>query len=171
MKTIHQYSAILSLLEKVEKLVGKTFIQKGIFILQEGLKEKLEYDYRLHYYGPYSQELSNDINFLQDIELINIDYDPTGYGYHIGITESGRDFLKEHSKDIKIDDDKLNKIIELIGKDYSKEMELLGTTLYFAKLSTDVEDIKRLVNMVKPHFEGNQIGGAIEKLREKGLIN
>jgi len=165
-----QYSALIGLLQKVAKPVGKTFLQKGIYILQEGLGEKLEYDYRLHFYGPYSQELANDINFLHDLGLISIDSDPTGYGYQIEITEYGTKFFEENFKDYAIEEGKLNNIISIIGKDYAKEMELIGTTLYFAKLSNNDEEIKQLVNMVKPHFNANDIELALKKLREENII-
>ncbi|MBI4642269.1 MAG: hypothetical protein HY790_08520 [Deltaproteobacteria bacterium] len=170
MLQLKQYSALIGLLQKVDKPVGKTFLQKGIYILQEGLGEELGYDFRLHFYGPYSQDLANNINFLQDLGLISIDFDPTGYGYQIELTEYGTKFFKENLEEYKIDESKLNKIVSIIGKDYAREMELIGTTLYFAKLSNNDGEIKEMVNMVKPHFNGKDIEMALHKLREENIL-
>ena len=64
MREIKRFVAILSLLKNAQGTVGKTFIQKGIYILQEGLEEDLGYRYKLHFYGPFSQELATDVDTL-----------------------------------------------------------------------------------------------------------
>ncbi len=162
--------AILQLLKKVNREVGKTFIQKSIYLLQEGLKENLDYDYKLHFYGPFSQELADDIDTLEDLGLIDVNYDPKGHGYHIRITEEGKSFLSRFQAQYGIENDKLEKVLNLISGEFVREMELLGTVLYFAKLTGDENEIKKLVNMVKPHFPEREISKALQRLRNEEII-
>ena len=171
MKELKRFVAILSLLDRIEDVVGKTFIQKGIYMLQEGLKEDLNYDYKLHFYGPFSQELANDIDALHDMELITMEYNMEGYGYKIRISKKGKKFLR-HMEDrgINISNEKISKILSLLEGEFVKRMELLGTTLYFAKLTNDEDEIRKLVNIVKPHFNDDEIKEAFKKLREEGMI-
>lgn len=169
MKDLERFVTILSLLENAQRNVGKTFIQKGIYILQEGLKEDLDYKYKLHFYGPFSQELANDIDALHDMGLINVDYDVNRNGYQIEITDRGRDFLRKFGNHgVKVE--KIKKVLLLIGKEQVRGMELIGTVLYFAKLTCDDSEIKKLVNMVKPHFSDNEIEEALKRLKEEGII-
>ena len=147
MDDLKRMIVILQLLKKVNREVGKTFIQKSIYLLQERLKENLDYDYKLHFYGPFSQELANDIDTLEDLGLISVDYDPEGYGYRIRITEEGIDFLNKFQAQYGIDKNKLEKVLRLVSGEFVRGMEILGTVLYFAKLTDDENEIKKLVNM------------------------
>lgn len=168
---LKRFASVLDILEKVGRCVGKTFIQKSIYILQEGLDEPLRYDYRLYFYGPYSQELANDIDTLSDLGLIDIEYSTSGYGYQIKLTEYGKRFLHDHLQESLADGGKIEKVISLIGGSATtKSMELLGTVLYFTKISQDRSEIVSLVKMVKPHFTDRDVESALKKLKSGGLI-
>ncbi len=163
-------TAILTLVENVRDKVGKTFIQKGVYLLQEGLGENLGYDYKLHRYGPYSEELDRDIDNLKNYGLIEVEQNQKGHGFRITTTDKGRSLLKENFSHYTVNDDKLRKISSLIGTEPVRKMELIGTVLYFSKKSKDVSEIKRLVNTVKPHFSDSEIEEAVRVLGEKGII-
>ncbi len=49
-------------------------------------------------------------------------------------------------------------------------MELLGTTLYFAKVADDETEIPNLVKMVKPKFNTKEIKAALKKIKGKGFL-
>ena len=169
MNDLKKFIAILRLLECVQKKVGKTFIQKGIYILQEGLEENIGYRYKLHFYGPFSQELASDIDALHDMGLIDVKYDINSNGYQIEITDRGKKFLEKFGNN-EVKAEKIKKVLSLIGKEQVKGMELIGTVLYFAKLTDDESEIKKLVNMVKPHFSNDEIEKALKRLKEEGVI-
>ena len=42
----------------------RTRVQKTLYLLQEGLRVPLKYHFRMHLYGPYSEELETDIERL-----------------------------------------------------------------------------------------------------------
>lgn len=167
--SLRNYYIILELLSETKKYVGKTFIQKGIYILQNGLDEDLNYTFKLHFYGPFSQELATDIDIMHNLGLITMKYDPEGFGYKISITNKGKNFLEKNTH-YKINRNKLKEIISLIGDKTSKEIELVGTVLYFAQQTNNNEEIIKLVKTVKPHFTDYEIKTAIEILRKKEII-
>ncbi len=172
MKALRRYVYILEILEKIRASVGKTFLQKAIYILQEGLGVNLDYNYKLYFYGPYSQELTNDIEALNDMGLVDIKFDPEKYGYDISITQRGKKFLKKLKEEYNIEpeENKIEKVLSLIKGQNAKAMELLGTVLYFAKLTDDERELKKLVNLVKPHFSDSEIKLALKSLRAKRLL-
>jgi len=169
MDDLKRMIVILQLLKKVNREVGKTFIQKSIYLLQEGLGENLDYNYKLHFYGPFSQELADDIDTLEDLGLIDVNYNPGGYGYQIRITEEGLSFLNRFQTQYGVEEKKLEKVLNLISGEFVRGMELLGTVLYFARLTDDENELKELVNMLKPHFSDSEIREALQRLKNEGI--
>lgn len=168
---LRRLKAILKLLKGIEIPVGKTFIQKGIYFLQEGLREDLGYKFKLYIYGPYSHDLAFDIDTLQDMGLIKVDYASNKYGYHIQLTPEGEDFLHSYNlQEPPIPQEKIDRIISLLGGEKAKNMELLGTLLYFSRLSSDYKEIEKLVNRVKPHFSSEEIKDGWKLLREERIV-
>jgi len=172
-------TTILRLLEKINRPVWKTSVQKAIYLLQEGLGEFLDYDFRLRFYGPYSQKLANDLAVLKELGLISEDCDSALVNYRIAITQKGKDFLNELSAlarrgfECSVNDDKLEKLLSLVKEREGfseKEVELLGNVFYFARLTDDRSKIKKQVNMLKPHFPEEEIERAIEKLEKTGML-
>ena len=162
-------STILELLRRSTKKVGKTFIQKAVYVLQDWLGWDSDYKFKLHYYGPYSSDLSDDLDILNELGLIEMVFN--GHGYDIGITKEGTHFLGEHLEAYMPNQPKIERAISLVGKDDVRNMELIGTVLYFAKLAGDEKEITALVNTVKPHFNDETIQESIRYLREEGVLS
>ena len=58
------------------RLVGRTRLQKEIWFLQrKGMPS--DYDFKLHYYGPYSEGVQADINLLERFGMVNETTRPT----------------------------------------------------------------------------------------------
>ena len=162
-------TTILELLRRSEGKAEKTFIQKAIYVLQNWLGGDSRYKFKLHYYGPYSPELSDDIDILSQLGLTEMVFN--GHGYDIIITEEGLQFLGEHLEAYMLGTTKIERAISLIGTDDVRDMELIGTTLYFSKLTGDELEITKLVNTVKPHFPDNTIKGTIKYLKKEGILS
>jgi len=160
---------ILNLIGKSTQQIGKTYIQKGIYLLQEGFKEDLNYNYKIHFYGPYSQELANQIDILNDFEWIDIHYLNEDKGYEITLTKNGERLLKDFKGKLKINYENINKVNHLVGGAKVKEMELLSTVLYFSKILKNRKDIIEKVITLKPHFNKPQINRAIKKLEDANV--
>lgn len=165
-----RFSVILELVRLAKTRVGKTFLQKAIYVLQEWLSLDLGYDYKLYLYGPYSEELSQDIDVLRDLGLVEIGSDATGYGYSIELNNKGGKFLSENLGIYMVDEGKLQKVISLLGTSDVKNMGLLSTVLYLAKATADKGETVRLMREIKPQFSSDQVERKIEELGRQGIV-
>ncbi|MFO7997191.1 MAG: hypothetical protein R6U93_08690 [Dehalococcoidia bacterium] len=165
-----RFSVILELLNLAKAKVGKTFLQKAIYILQDWLNLDLGYDYKLYLYGPYSEDLSEDIDILRDAGLIDVGIDATGYGYNIAVNDKGARFLSKNLDTYIVDRGKLDKVISFIGTSDVKNMELLSTILYLAKTTADKDQTMRLMQEIKPQFNSEQIDRKVEELQRQGIL-
>ncbi|MEN3050184.1 MAG: hypothetical protein ABC585_08015, partial [Candidatus Methanosuratincola petrocarbonis] len=87
----------LLLIGKEKKFVGKTRLQKLTYLVQVEVGLPI-YDFKKHYYGPFSRELENDILAGQD--LINAAvrpkiFEPNEIYYEFKLTEKGRKMADE----------------------------------------------------------------------------
>ena len=167
---VKKFTVILELLRLAKTEVGKTFLQKAIYILQDWLDLDLGYDYKLHLYGPYSEDLSEDIDILSDLGLIDIDHNATGYGFNIAVSKKGAEFLLKNLDIYMIDAGKLDKVISSLGTSDVKNMELLSTILYLAKMTADKEQTFHLMQVIKPQFNSDEIGHKIEELQRQDIL-
>jgi len=165
-----RFSVILELIRLAKTKVGKTFLQKAIYILQDWLNLDLGYDYKLYLYGPYSEDLSDDIDMLSDLGLIDIGSDATGYGYNIAVNDKGAKFLTKNLGTYMVDEGKLDKVISSLGTSDVKNMELLSTILYLAKTTTDKDQTIRLMQKIKPQFSSEEIDRKMEELQRQGIL-
>lgn len=149
----------------VDKLrdVGKIRMQKLVYFLQSIFGVPLGYDYKMHYYGPYSDELNDDLIAMQVGKNVEIGADPSGYGYHIipgtqdVITKS--DVLADYSR-------KISKCLDDFGRFSPSDLEILGT-LHFVKYIAGVSDEKKIIektSMLKPVFPRATIEQTYKKL-------
>jgi len=168
--SIARFVSILVLLKEAQQKVGKTFIQKAIYILQEGFGIDLGYRYKLHLFGPYSDGVEWDLNILENGNYITILYDINKEGYQISITEDGEKFIEKYSSEIGHLSEKVKKtilkILELVKTNTAREIELFGTVLYFTKITKDREKIIKSVQVIKPYFQEQQIEKAIESIKK-----
>jgi uncharacterized protein YwgA len=164
----NKLTAILELIRLSKRKVGKTFIQKAIYVLQNWLNWDSDYKFKLHYYGPYSQDLSDDIDMLNETGLIEMSFN--GNSYDIKIKDAGIKFLDENLEAYMPNKTKIERAIALIGKENVKDIELIGTILYFAKHTKDYSEITKLVNTVKPHYSEETINGSINYLKSEGVL-
>ncbi|GLI52675.1 hypothetical protein [Thermodesulfovibrio yellowstonii] len=170
-KALVRFYTILKLLDTVNQAVGKTFIQKALYIIKEGFSLDLDYQFRLYYYGPYSDKISGDIDTLESGGLLRVEHD-NSTGYQISITSQGKNFIKNFETEIEnIEEinEKINKVLKLSENKTAREMELLGTTLYFLKFTKDERKLLNSVKMTKPHFTDIEIQNAIQKIKSTTL--
>lgn len=143
--------------------INKTKVQKIMYFLQHAFGVPLDYSYTMYYFGPYSEELNNDLLDMKLQDHLDIKPSPDGYGYHV---RPGSEIID--SLDTKIEpykgqlDDCLDKF-----RDFSAlYLELLGT-LYFVKHSEDgltEDEIVKKVKKLKPKFDESAIKEYYEKL-------
>ncbi len=155
------YYLVSRLKEKYpHKQIGKTIIQKLMYLLEINTNE--DYDYTMYHYGPYSSEVGEYINQGEILGMLNIDWIPN-QGYFI--TPLEKDNLEFY---VEIDSDKKRKIDELVDKfgNYSaNELSIIATALY-VKNNFNVKNDEELVNAVlsvKPKYKKEWIRELLKK--------
>jgi uncharacterized protein YwgA len=142
--------------------IGKTTIQKLIYLLTR--ETRTGYHYSMYHYGPYSGELSFDLNMASDVHLIDIKW-VESKGYDIKINPEKEEFITknlEGESQVLIDD-----ILTKYGNFNAVELSLVATA-YYVLDNTDVntdEGLVTVVSSIKPEYRDR-----VEKVLEKAHV-
>ncbi|MDQ7788747.1 MAG: hypothetical protein RDU41_01690 [Clostridia bacterium] len=156
---------------------GKTALQKTVYLLQELHGVECGYDYSFYTYGPFSSELLSDLDFVQALRGVAVDYVGSGSrGYEISpgdenvrIREKAAGFLSEAALAV-------DRIVDEFGSLSAKDLELRSTLVYVDKdtkragESLSRDELVRLVKEIKPRFNSETIQDALADLVSKGYV-
>jgi len=157
-----RYAIIRCIVDKV-KDVGKIRMQKLVYFLQWIFNVPLGYDYKMHYYGPYSDELNDDLIAMQMNNNLEIGADPSGYGYHI---IPGTEAVTTRDEILGKYSENISKCLSEFDKFNPNELEIIST-LHFAKYVAGVPDEDKIIektSMLKPVFPKVTIKQTYKKL-------
>jgi len=167
---------VVERLVQQRKDVGKTKVQKISYFLQEAVGVPLKYRFRMHYFGPYSDDLDNALSLSRALGYVKIAPDPNGFGYHVTpgeVTEDrwfqGYDMAEDAGVDVK----KVEQVIDILGDLKVHELELYASIHFIGKSKSGGSKERTLatVGKVKPGFKAGQIEQAYQKLQEANLIH
>lgn len=167
-----RYGLLALLVQKMYKhnlTLGKTALQKLIYLTKVLCNIGVDYDYGLYIYGPYSHELVSDFEYLTAVGVLKSEfkhYEKYG-GYEIRpgdniseATNRAKDFIARSDKE-------LEEIIKRFGKMSARELELIATILY---LNREEELGKTIlperVKSIKPHFSMQEIEKCIDEMKD-----
>jgi len=163
---------------------GKTFMQKAFYLIQEGLGIEFIYGKKVsplefypYIYGPYSPDVAFFTDLASGQGMIDMRYDPDGYGVEI------REGERSESEIGKLDDESkkaVEKIVNLFValKKAMPEIpeaglwELIASVHYVrrrmerAGKECTPEKIKSALVRWKPHLEGADVDKVLELLKE-----
>ena len=160
-------TSILNYLESKDISVSKIVLQKLLFFMQ-GFRFNISYSFEPYKYGPFSEELSEDINMLKVDKKIDITDN------NLKLCSHDTKLLKNESKEFI---DMFDKIIEY---DYNfGNIELYGTVFYCIRSleeSSDIVNEETVLQQFKGwkgnKFPENQVLKALSKvLKFKGSWN
>jgi len=167
-----QYALIAEFAERLrEQPFGRTALQKLMYLLQELHGVDTGYEFPLHTYGPYSSDLSADLDTLSAMQGVEVVPDQRQGGFHISpgarspsIRKMGADLVRPHLRAI-------DRVTQEFGGMSAKELELRAT-LVFAERDARrrgnmlAEDgLVEVVHEIKPNFSREQIRAALRELR------
>jgi len=172
----HRYSLITYLTRKLQNKspqLGKTALQKFIFLLQELEGVDCGYDFILYNYGPYDPQIQIDLSVVKNLKGVEIENSIWGLGYEIRpgskaeeICKRGQNFLKEFSKQI-------DHIIDVFGNYPAKFLGLISTIVYILKERNGnifLKDLEKTIKEIKPHFSSKDIEEALSVLEKAGFV-
>ena len=153
------------------KGLGKTKIQKLIYLAQEVFGLPLKYAVQMYHYGPYSFDLEDDLSRMRLYGILSIDQDNSGYGYHVSPILS--DLPDDFGTPLTGEDKKaLDNAIQHFGKLNAQDLELRATIHFVAKIigNGKNEDVVNNVRTLKPKFSVDKIRVVYEQLRQDNLL-
>ena len=135
MVTENQLARRVAFIERVvrnSRDIGKTKIQKVLYFLQESLGVPLNYRFRMHYFGPYSDEIDNALSLSKSLGRIDIQPDSGGFGYHVTPVEIDddtpwQDYDPSKDSDIEISVADIDKTIGILAEIDTPQIELYAT--------------------------------------------
>ena len=157
--------------------IGKTKIQKIVYFLQEALDVPLMYPFRMHYYGPYSDDLDGTLSLTKSLGYIDIDPDPNGFGYHVTSVEE-RENMSWQEYDLSGDPEtqelteSIDEAIDILGRLDTPQIELYATIHFISglKANTTKEQALQAVKRLKPKFSVEEISHSYQSLQKANLI-
>ena len=157
--------------------IGKTKIQKILYFLQESMGVPLKYRFRIHYFGPYSDEIDNALSFTKSLGRIDIQPDSGGFGYHVtrvatDTDEPWQEYDISGDPEIEISSDEIDNTIDILAQIDTPQIELYATIhfVYHHKSELSKSQTVTTVKRIKPKFTTSRIEAAYERLREVELI-
>ncbi len=145
-----------------DKQIGKTKIQKLMYLLGEELKEDL--GYAMYHYGPYSIEIDEGLTLANIIGWLNVKWD-VDRGYFIS--------TKNLPYRLQITD-KEEKAIEYIVSKYGSfsalELSIIATAIYVRE-NFGVKNPDELIDIVLDLKPNNQRDWIKSILQKSGVIN
>lgn len=151
--------------------LGKTKLQKLVYLLRELKGVQTGYDFRFYNYGPYSDSLSGDLGYLQSLNAIEVAYNPCINMYDITVGENAPVLEEKASAFLAGNRAAIDEIIERFGNLQAKELELISTIVFVAK--SGMNDRQKLVAKVaelKPKFTARDIDRALDDLKAPGYL-
>jgi uncharacterized protein YwgA len=173
----HKYAAISYVAEKAKGSphLGKTAMQKLVYLIQELAVVPIGYRYRIYNFGPYSSDLAEDLSYVEYLKGIRIGFDTDLNSYMIEpgeksqfLTEKADEFFGRYREG-------MDRIIDEFGHQKARDLELISTVIYVARalqsMKTYSEDaLANQVQEIKPKFSAEEIRQTIKDLQSKKYI-
>jgi len=109
-------------------------LEKLVFLFEQQLKTKglhiasESYNFRPYHYGPFSEDVLDDVYFLKDLGMVNVDEDEEKF--QVSITEKGKEFLERMIQRNAIPKSILKEAETLKGRWNEKDTRLLLKYVY-----------------------------------------
>lgn len=140
-------------LRAVGSWCGETHLQKAAFLLDEGCRVPLGWEFVLYKYGPFSFDLREELGELRAENFLRLELPPSGYGPRLDVDQRGRKVMEQFSHRIDQHADAVADVVEFVGTRGVSGLERLATAVYLVLRRGDEEneDLARELCNIKPH--------------------
>ena len=161
------YYLVKKLKEKYpEKQVGKTIIQKLLFLVET--KSNLDFDYTLYHYGPYSSQIGEYIDLAETLGFISVEWNPKkGYFVEPSHPEGNLLLNIESLHDLL---NLLEEVIDNYGEFTANKLSIIATAIYI-KNKFGIKSPGELVDAVLHIKPNNKRDWIKDVLTEGKVIN
>lgn len=172
-------AALVKELHPVAFQLGKTVMQKVVYLLQALEGVPAGYRFQFYTYGPFAVELLQDLDQVEALEGVRIHRVLSGTGgFNIEPGDKAGGLIRKASS--LLEEEGAGWAISRIVTDYghlpAKDLELRATIVYVVRSlerrgkPVDNERLKELVGNLKPRFERQEIEEAILEFPAKGYL-
>ena len=165
---------MVSLIKRIEEKrldIGKIQLQKLMYFLKD-FGVPLSYRYVIYHYGPYSFELTSNLDSLDSLDVLDVVSDEKGYGYHIKKGDFADKFFEKDDAVTNEYKDKIDFVIDTFASCEASEIELKATihfvhnVLKNKKLNTAKKSVTTKVKQLKPRFTEEKIELSYDELNK-----
>jgi uncharacterized protein YwgA len=172
-------------LSDVSPQLGKTVLQKMVFLLQAAYDLDCGYDFTMYSYGPFDSQLLGDLDLVESWGCVKVERIKSG-GFRI-VPTAETDKVRNRAADF-LDSEDVKNAFEALAKDYggksAGELELRTTLIYVDKhwRSGDElpwhngsafptrNELQNIVHEIKPKFSNADMNSAVIELLKLGHI-
>jgi uncharacterized protein len=155
--------------------LGKTKLQKLVYLMQD--LHRLPTDYRFHFYtyGPFCSGLSGDASYLDAVGGLRIQYVGGGNMFEISPGANADFFRNKAASFLAAHTDAVDPILDRFGSKSAREMELIATLVYVMHYDPKYAPGDRAflivkVEELKPKFSEVEVNGALDELAGYGYL-
>jgi uncharacterized protein len=169
---------LTEMVELAPSRLGRTAIMKLVYLLQTLKGVPLGYSFGLYIYGPYENDVLNDLGQAESMRAVrsSVIPHPKGYGYEFS-PGPARDRVKSLAgPELAKYRDAIAWALDEFGSKTAGDLELLSTIIYADREASQrrrclpVAELCRQVREIKPRFAQEYISASIASLAEKGLL-
>lgn len=144
----------------INKQIGNTLIQKMLYLLTR--QDVVDFDYSMHYYGPYSNEVSGELSFAEDVGIVESKWDPDK-GYFIKPASQLTKFEPHVTENER---QAIDGIVEKYGEFMAKDLSIIATALYLKdNFNTPDEELVEKVHNLKRKYPDEHIEKLLKQSR------
>lgn len=149
--------------------LGKKAIQKLVHLVTDIGRVPSGYEFSLYTYGPYSRDLSDDIELLESLGALDIKYQAQENKYEIRPGgEAGR-FLSHSMHFLAEYADKIDGMLKFFSGRTARSLEMTSTLLFVLRQKENQgiadEDLVNKFRVIKPHFSKSEALRALAELK------
>ncbi len=165
----NEYGMIAYISKNVPEL-GKTKLQKLVYLIKEIKKVSVGYSFRFYNYGPYSDKLAENLDYVRSLDGISVAYDPAWNMYNI-LPSKNAEVLVEKAYEVKENKPLLDEVLTEFGGRSARELELVATIVYLDRNEHPAENaMVSAVRRLKPKYTSPEVNNEMLSLKAKGYI-
>jgi len=141
---------LLEILNSLGVIEGRKKLQKMIHLIEtSGVNLPFKYEY--HFYGPYSAQLQEEVNFLVNQGFLEEFKENETYIYRI--TQRGKEFKNKLEESYSFSFDFDEKLLTSLNEKSSQFLEMVSTYAFLLDSGYDTKSAKLKAIELKPHLK------------------
>lgn len=175
----NKYAIVVYLVKKYANQghLGRTVLQKLVYLLQVLFNINCGYDFKFYTYGPFSSEILSNIDIMERYHAIKthrVDYGCGYLGYEIESASECDKVLDRSQEFISKNRDNIDRMLDIFQGKTAEQLELYATIVWVDRdiktTSHSSEEICSIVKELKPKFDIGTINSGIEFIKSHNFL-